>query len=556
MSAMRLRDVPIQRKLTIITMLTTGLALLVAGLASVAYEQVVFRGSMIDRLSITASMVAENSAAALTFNDPASGAQTLKSLSADPHIVVAAIYDAEGKLFAQYRRAGVPEDLSAPSMAGEGDLFDGEYLTLSRSITLAGEHAGMVDIRSDLTEMRARVQRYALITLLVMAGASAAAMLLAMKLRTTISGPVSHLADAVRMVTTQKNYGVRAIRQGNDELGSLIDGFNAMLSQIQIQDGALQDARDELEKRVVERTRQLQKEVTEHTQAQEELERVHRELLEASRQAGMAEIATNVLHNVGNVLNSVNVSATVASDLAQQSKAAGLNRVVALMREHQHDLGEFITSDPRGKHLPLHLGRLADHLTTEQAAIVKELDSLRSNIEHIKEIVTMQQSYARVAGVRDIVGVVDLLEDSLRMNAGALARHGVEVVRDFEGEPLVNIDKHKVLQILVNLVRNAKYACSESGLPGRRVTLSVRSANELARIIVSDNGVGIAPENLTRIFSHGFTTRKSGHGFGLHSGALAARELGGTLRAQSDGVGHGATFTLELPLHSMETVDV
>jgi signal transduction histidine kinase len=132
----------------------------------------------------------------------------------------------------------------------------------------------------------------------------------------------------------------------------------------------------------------------------------------------------------------------------------------------------------------------------------------------------------------------------------------VEVVRDFEGEPLVNIDKHKVLQILVNLVRNAKYACSESGLPGRRVTVSVRSANELARIIVADNGVGIAPENLTRIFSHGFTTRKSGHGFGLHSGALAARELGGTLRAQSDGVGHGATFTLELPLHSMETVDV
>ena len=167
----------------------------------------------------------------------------------------------------------------------------------------------------------------------------------------------------------------------------------------------------------------------------------------------------------------------------------------------------------------------------------------------------MQQSYARVAGVRDIVAVVDLLEDSLRMNAGALARHGVEVVRDFEGEPLVNIDKHKVLQILVNLVRNAKYACSESGLPGRRVTLSVRSANELARIIVADNGVGIAPENLTRIFSHGFTTRKSGHGFGLHSGALAARELGGTLRAQSDGVGHGATFTLELPLHPMETVD-
>jgi signal transduction histidine kinase len=548
-----LRDVPIQRKLTIISMLTSGLALLVAGLAFAAYEQVVFRGSMVDRLSITASMVAENSSAALTFNDPASASVTLKSLSADTHIVGAAIYDADGKLFAQYRRTGVPDDFKTPAISREGHFFDGDYLKLSRGINVAGEHAGSVDIQSDLTEMRARMSRYALIMLLVMAGASAAAMLLATKLRTTISGPVSHLAHVVGTVTTQKNYAVRAAKQGNDELGSLIDGFNAMLSQIQIQDDALQEARDKLEKRVVERTRELQKEVTERTQAQEELERVHRQLVEASRQAGMAEIATNVLHNVGNVLNSVNVSAILASDLAQQSKAAGLSRVVALMREHTHDLGEFIASDPRGKHLPVHLGHLADHLKTEQVAIVKELDSLRSNIEHIKDIVTMQQSYAKVAGVHEIVAVVDLLEDSLRMNVGALARHGVEVVRDFEGGPLVNVDKHKVLQILVNLVRNAKYACSESGLPGRRVTLSVSSPNGRARIMVADNGVGIAPENLTRIFNHGFTTRAAGHGFGLHSGALAARELGGTLSVHSDGVGRGAAFSLELPLYSVET---
>jgi signal transduction histidine kinase len=141
------------------------------------------------------------------------------------------------------------------------------------------------------------------------------------------------------------------------------------------------------------------------------------------------------------------------------------------------------------------------------------------------------------------------------MNAGALARHGVEVVRDFEGRPLVNVDKHKVLQILVNLVRNAKYACSESGLPGRRVTLSARSADGQARIQITDDGVGIAAENLTRIFNHGFTTRAAGHGFGLHSGALAARELGGNLSVHSEGVGRGATFSLELPLYSEETIN-
>jgi C4-dicarboxylate-specific signal transduction histidine kinase len=551
-----LRDVPIQRKLTIISMLTSGLALLVAGLAFGAYEQVVSRGAMVERVAITASMVADNSSAALMFNDPASAAATIKSLGAeDPHIVGAAIYDEKGKTFAIYRRAGWAGNFEAPSVEPEGYRFGGGHLRLFHAISLAGEHAGTVYIQHDLAEMRARTWRYALIMLLVMAGASAAAMLLATKLHRTISGPVSDLAQVVGTVTTQKNYAVRAAKQGNDELGSLIDGFNAMLSQIQIRDSALQEARDKLEKRVAERTQELQQEVTEHTQAQAELERVHRQLVDSSRQAGMAEIATNVLHNVGNVLNSVNVSAILASDLAQKSKADGLGRVVALMREHAHDLGEFIASDPRGKHLPVHLGHLADHLKTEQAAIVKELDSLRSNIEHIKDIVAMQQSYAKVAGVHEIIAVVDLLEDSLRMNTGALARHGVELVRDFEGQPLVNMDKHKVLQILVNLVRNAKYACSESGLPDRRVTLSVRSANGRARIVVADNGVGIAPENLTRIFNHGFTTRVDGHGFGLHSGALAARELGGTLSVHSDGVGRGASFSLELPLYSAETAD-
>ncbi len=547
-----LRDTPLQRKLTIISMVTSGLALLMAGLAFVAYEQVAFRTAMLDRLSITASMVADNSAAALTFNDPASAAQTLRALSADPHIVAAAIYDGHDKLFSSYRRAGTQPVLAALIVEHETQRFDGQSLKLFRGIVLAGERAGTVYIQSDLTEMHARMWRYALIMILVMVGASAAAMLLAKRLHATISGPVSHLAQVVGMVTAQKDYAVRAVKQGDDELGRLIDGFNAMLGQIQSQDSALQDARDELEKRVAERTEELQAEVAGHGRAQLELERVHRKLVDASRESGMAEIATNVLHNVGNVLNSVNVSAILATDLAQKSKVSGLARVVALLHEHEHDLGQFIAADPRGKHLPVHLGHLAEHLKSEQATLVKELESIRANIEHIKDIVAMQQSYAKVGGAQEIVGVVDILQDSLRMNEGALKRHGVDVICAFEGEPLVNVDKHKVLQILVNLVRNAKYACEESHESQKRVTLSVSSANERVRISIVDNGVGIAPENLTRIFNHGFTTRPSGHGFGLHSGALAARELGGALTVSSEGVGRGATFILELPLYRAE----
>ena len=172
---------------------------------------------------------------------------------------------------------------------------------------------------------------------------------------------------------------------------------------------------------------------------------------------------------------------------------------------------------------------------------------MRQNIEHIKEIVTMQQSYATVSGVHEIVNIRDLVEDSLRMNSGALDRHGVKLVRDFQEVPAINVDKHKVLQILVNFVRNAKYACDESGRKDKQVTVRIARDKDTVKISVVDNGVGITPENLTRIFAHGFTTRKDGHGFGLHSGALAAKEMGGSVSVHSDGPGLGATFTLELP---------
>ncbi len=183
-----------------------------------------------------------------------------------------------------------------------------------------------------------------------------------------------------------------------------------------------------------------------------------------------------------------------------------------------------------------------------------ELNSLRENLEHIKETVAMQQSYARLCGVTETVQAADLVEDSLRLNAGAFARHGVALRREFHGVPPITVDKHKVLQILVNLVRNAKYACDESGRTDKLLILRVEQAGAGVRISVIDNGVGIAAQNMNRIFSHGFTTRQSGHGFGLHSGALAARELGGSLRAESEGPGRGAAFILELPCNPGESV--
>jgi PAS domain S-box-containing protein len=287
--------------------------------------------------------------------------------------------------------------------------------------------------------------------------------------------------------------------------------------------------------------------ITHRRLAEEELERVHKQLLLASRQAGMAEVATNVLHNVGNVLNSVNVSASIVSERIKKSKCAGLSRVAVLLEEHASDLATFLTGS-QGRHLPAYLQELATELIAERDVAIAELAELRANVEHIKEIVAVQQSYARRGGVTDMVDIRGLVEDSLRMNEGAFSRHGVTLVRDFQDVPLITVDKHKVLQILVNVIRNAKYACDESGGQEKRVTVRVRVAEGRMLIAVIDTGVGIPPENLERIFSHGFTTRKDGHGFGLHSCALAAKDLGGSLKGESDGPGQGATFTLTLPL--------
>ena len=286
---------------------------------------------------------------------------------------------------------------------------------------------------------------------------------------------------------------------------------------------------------------------TEHKLADLELERVHKQLMTASRQAGMAEIATNVLHNVGNILNSVNISASLVAERVKQSKAAGLCRVATLLQEKGQHVGTFITSDEHGKRIPGYLATLGEQLMTDQKMALQELASLRDNLEHIKNTVAMQQSYAKRCGVTETIAVVELIEDSLRLNAGAFARHGVTLRREFANVPPITVDKHKVLQILVNLVRNAKYACDESGRTDKLLTLRVERTINGVRISVVDNGVGISAENMERLFTHGFTTRQSGHGFGLHSCALAAQELGGSLHAESDGPGCGAAFILELP---------
>lgn len=297
----------------------------------------------------------------------------------------------------------------------------------------------------------------------------------------------------------------------------------------------------------------ISRDITALKRAEEELQQKSKELIDASRLAGMAEVATGVLHNVGNVLNSVNVAATLVSDMVRRSKAANLARLAAMLKEHGQDLGAFLTQDEKGRQIPGYLDQLGKHLAEEQQSLLRELDEMRKSVDHIRDIVATQQGYAKVGGTVEPIVPADLVEMALRMQLTALTRHDVTVNRQYSPVPTVLAEKHKVLQILNNLIRNAKQAM-EANLDGKK-HLTIRIAPNGrggVSIQVLDNGMGIAPENLSKIFGHGFTTRKAGHGFGLHSAALAAKEMGGALTVHSEGIGKGATFSLDLPAQPKE----
>jgi PAS domain S-box-containing protein len=288
------------------------------------------------------------------------------------------------------------------------------------------------------------------------------------------------------------------------------------------------------------------RDITERKSAERRVEALHKELLETSRRAGMAEVATGVLHNVGNVLNSINVSTSIVVERLQKSRVSRLTEVVKLLADHAGDLTEFLTVDERGRNLPEFLAQLATHLNRETHEIVEEMQAVAGNVDHVKEIISTQQSYAGSFGVLEPIDLRDAIEDALRIHGGALDRHRVEIVRKLEPIAAVVVDKHKVLQILVNLISNAKYAMTDS--PVKTLTIKTYPSSDGGiQVSLHDTGCGIVAENITRIFSHGFTTKKDGHGFGLHSSALAAKEMNALLIASSDGVGQGAVFTLVFP---------
>ena len=254
-----------------------------------------------------------------------------------------------------------------------------------------------------------------------------------------------------------------------------------------------------------------------------------------------------MLHNVGNVLSSAVVNLEMMRGAVGSSRVSWVKQASALLLEHRDALTDFLTRDARGRQLPDDLAALSDALSGEQEQLAGHLEAMGQCIEHLRAIVRVQQDYAKDSSMTVECDLARLVEDALHLQMASLERHGISISRELSARPQLQLDKHKVLQILINLISNAKNALDVLPEGQRRLGVRLSAKGPWVSIQVVDNGMGIDPEIRNKLFSHGFTTRENGYGFGLHSSALAAQALGGRLFLESDGIGRGATATLELP---------
>lgn len=340
---------------------------------------------------------------------------------------------------------------------------------------------------------------------------------LVVALRFFVLRPIAKLTKMAVEIGEQEDYSLRVASDRADELGVLARELDRML---------------------------------------ERLEEARRQVIETARAAGMSEIAMGILHNVGNVLNSVNISTSVLSERVSGLCVSDLSNLAEVLKERSNDLARFVTEDPQGKHLQPFLSALVDQLSGDRDLIAREIEALSTGIEHVCELVKSQQGFARSTQLVERVQVERLVEDAVKMTARARGAETLDIEIDLEADlPTLVIDRHKALEILVNLVQNARQAIEEAAPRPEGHKLRVRAHRGFAgklRIEVRDSGVGIAHEDLTRIFQLGFTTKSKGSGLGLHSAANGAKSLGGSLIAESPGRGQGASFILELPFKAQQ----
>ena len=518
----------LRSKMLVVVALTCLTSIFVASLALFAHQSLRLRDQFRQEMEALARIVADYSVAPVSFRDERGVREALAVLASRPEVLEAELRDPTGHLLARFGGSELDEATDLPP--GTASVFQGWELLLVRHLTLNDEPlADLVMVTTFRPVFFDAVRHFTPAILLIMGGNVLIIAPLTWILAGFLLDGLRGLAASANQITATADYTVRAPDAGNDEVGQLTTTFNAMLDRLQQADRDLRATNQCLAQAIAERAR------------------LERALVESSRYAGMAEVATGVLHNVGNVLNSVNVSAQIIREQLEGSRVSTLQRTADLLAPHREDPSSFYALDPKARLLPRFIGELAAGLSAENRELHAEVLNLHRNVEHVKEIVAAQQNFARSCGVDEQLHAAELVEDALKIHHSSLGRHDVTIIRDDAPGLALTTDRHATLQILINLISNAIHAVKHCAPTARRIELRTFARDDRVVFQVLDQGVGIDPANATRIFQHGFTTRADGHGFGLHSGANSARQMGGSLTAHSDGLGRGATFTLELP---------
>jgi len=296
----------------------------------------------------------------------------------------------------------------------------------------------------------------------------------------------------------------------------------------------LQEANENLEQKIHDRTYELKK--------------LNIKMVDIARSAGMAEVASGVLHNVGNVLNSVNISTTIIKDKIKDDGLDSLDKLTELLVENKDNLARFFNNDEKGKYVIPYIEQLSKKIKLNKKSQLEEIDALVTNVDHIKNIISMQQTYSGNMGVIDKVKSSSVSEDAININISSINKNNISLVRSYRHDPVIAVDKHKLIQILVNLISNAKYAVMNSEKGEKIIIVKIKKSGKNVIYSVEDNGIGIEEKDLKRIFEFGFKKRIGGHGYGLHHSSLMAKELGGDVSVESEGKGKGAVFKLTIPV--------
>ena len=288
---------------------------------------------------------------------------------------------------------------------------------------------------------------------------------------------------------------------------------------------------------------------TARIEAEEKMAEINQQLIDASHKSGMSEVVTGVLHNVGNILNSLKVSSGIVADKLRGGHVPRLRKAADILLENQSDLVTFLTESPQGQQFVNYLDQLSDKLLDDRDLVEEEIENVQKNIEHISHVIQSQQQNAGIELLNREENIAALMDDACQIVSGRNVDFKIQIVRGYQECPRIRSDRHKILQILINLIKNAQDAVGEIDERPRVIRLSVQAPNKgFVQLIVKDNGIGMTRAQLKKVLTFGFTTKPEGHGFGLHSCLNAAVNLGGEIAVESPGPGLGSKFTLTLPV--------